>query len=54
MEETMAELGMIEKLLTERDRWQDVLDLLEDGNIEKAKEKIRRNIRTIGEALESK
>ena len=32
MEETMAELGMIEK----------------------AKEKIRRNIRTIGEALESK
>lgn len=48
------ELQTITELMRERDRLNDFLELLEAGKIEEAKNKIKRDIRTITEALESK
>lgn len=48
------ELKTISDLMRERDRYIDILELLEEGEIEKAKERLKREIKTITEALESK
>ena len=53
MEDEM-ELSAIQNLLRERDRLNDILELLENGEIEKAEKKLRRDINTITEALESR
>ncbi|MBP3899900.1 MAG: hypothetical protein J6D53_00345 [Blautia sp.] len=48
------ELRTLSDLMRERDRLKDLLELLEAGETEKAKEKIRRDIQTISEIIESK
>lgn len=53
MEDSM-ELGTLQNLIRERDRYTDILELLENGDIEKAKEKLKRNIESINEAIENK
>ena len=54
MEDQEMELKTIADLMRERDRLNDLLDLLKDGKTEEAKAKIERDIKTITEALESK
>ena len=54
MENEEMELKTIADLMRERDRLNDLLELLESDEKEKAIEKIRRDINTITEALESK
>ncbi len=54
MEEKDMELRTLADLMRERDRLKDLLELLEAGDYEKAKEKITRDINTITEALEAK
>ena len=53
MEEEM-ELRTIADLMRERDRLNDILEMLKAGDVQKAIEKITRDIKTITEALESK
>lgn len=48
------ELRTIADLMRERDRLKDLLELLNAGEIQKAIEKIERDIATITEALETK
>ena len=48
------ELRTLSDLMRERDRLKDLLELLEAGETEKAKEKIRRDIQTISDIIESK
>ena len=54
MGEESMELETIADLMRERDRLNDLLELMEQGDIEKAIEKVRRDVKTINEALESK
>ena len=53
MEDAM-EFRTIKEALEERDRYKDILKLIESGEIEKAVELLKRNIDTIEEALENK
>ena len=53
MEDAM-EFRTIQEALEERDRYKDILKLIESGEIEKAVELLKRNIDTIEEALENK
>ena len=53
MEDEM-ELKTIADLMRERDRLKDLLELIKAGEIEKAIERVERDIKTITEALESK
>jgi len=48
------ELKTIADLMRERDRLNDLLELLDKGETEEAKKKIKRDINTITEALETK
>ena len=53
MGEESMELKTIADLIRERDRLNDLLELMEQGDIKKAIEKVRRDVQTINEALES-
>ena len=54
MEEMEMELRTLADLMRERDRLKDLLEMLDAGEYEKAKERIARDINTITEALEAK
>ncbi len=54
METDEVELKTIADLMRERDRLKDLQELLENGDIENALRKIKRDIETITEALETK
>ena len=48
------ELRTLSDLMRERDRLKDLLELLDAGETEKAKERIKRDIQTISDIIESK
>ena len=48
------ELRALSDLMRERDRLKDLLELLDAGETEKAKERIKRDIQTISDIIESK
>ena len=48
------ELRTLSDLMRERDRLKDLLELLDAGENEKAKERIKRDIQTISDIIESK
>lgn len=54
MEEKEMELRTLVDLMRERDRLMDLLEMLDAGEYEEAKERIVRDINTIMEALEVK
>lgn len=54
MEETCMELATIERMLKERDHIDDLLYLINHGDIERVKELLERDKETINQSLDSK